>query len=77
MTPKEKAEHLYNIFCVFTWDEVEGFIPDNMRTIRNCINVCDEILLVLSDVDYNETDTTVYNTCLFYNKTITELKKML
>lgn len=76
MTPKEKAEHLYNLFAVFEWTN-NGYQIDNFHTIRNCIKICDEILLVLSDIDYNEQDTTIYNTCLFYNKTITELKKRL
>jgi hypothetical protein len=76
MTPKEKAEHLYNLFVVFEL-VAERYTIDNFSTIRNCIKICDEVLTALSYIDFEEKDTTVYNMCLFYNETITELKNML
>jgi hypothetical protein len=70
MTPKEKAIQLVNIYL----QVYDGKVKEAIQCALNSVN---EILLVLSDIDYNDNDTTIYNTCLFYNQTKTELKKML
>ena len=76
MTPKEKAENLLKIYSVFEWSE-NGYKLDKKLSIDTCISICKEVLLALNEIDYSEPDTTVYNMCLFYNKTVTELKKMI
>lgn len=75
MTPKEKAEHLYNYFAVFNGDN--GSELDHRATIHYCLNICDEILFVLNEIDNTDDTTEAYHMSVFYNETKTELKKML
>ena len=75
MTPKEKSEHLYNYFAVFNGDNAREL--DHRSTIHYCINICDEILLVLNEIDNTDDTTLAYNFSVFYNQTKTELKNKL
>lgn len=75
MTPKEKAEHLYNYFAIF--NDYNSTQLNHRRTIHFCINICDEILLILNDIDNTDDNTLAYNYSVFYNRTITELKSKL
>ena len=72
MTPKEKAEHLYNYFAVYEWND--GYDLDHIKTIHYCLDICDEILLVLNDIDNTDDTTEAYHMSVFYNETKTKLK---
>jgi hypothetical protein len=74
MTPKEKAKSLLNIYSVFKWSE-NGYKLDKKLSLDTCIAICQEVLLVLNEIDNTDDNTLAYNYSVFYNKTITELKK--
>jgi hypothetical protein len=76
MTPKEKAESLLNMYSVFDWTG-NGYKLDKKLSINTCIGICQEVLLVLNEIDNTDENTLAYNYSIFYNETITELKKML
>lgn len=75
MTPKEKAEALLNIYSVFDWTG-NGYKLDLKLSIDVCVGICQEVLLVLNEIDNTDDNTLAYNYSIFYNETITELKKL-
>jgi hypothetical protein len=74
MTPKEKAKELLNSYSVFEWSE-NGYKLDKKISLDICVSICQEVLLVLNEIDNTDENTLAYNYSVFYNKTITELKK--
>ncbi len=43
MSPKLKAETLYETFQQYRWDEKDGYMPDDIETKKTVSNVIDEI----------------------------------
>jgi hypothetical protein len=52
MTPKERALEIYKKFSIYDWHEVDGFVRNDFKTLKNCINVINEIIDSLCDKKY-------------------------
>lgn len=50
MTQRERALELYTKFQVYYWHEVDGYLPNNEKTLKTCVNVVDEIIMVVKDI---------------------------
>jgi hypothetical protein len=75
MTPKEKAEELFNKFTLYLGTDAEGieYYVNDLEAKRCAIIAVDEILWLLNEIDY---DTYSYNAIVFYNEVKQEIEKL-
>ena len=90
MTEKERALELYTKFQVYYWHEVDGYLPDDVATLKTCLNVVREIIESISDskckvrpqewyhqLEFTSDSGYVHETMVkYYQNVITELKKI-
>ena len=63
MTAKEKAENLYNKFQQYTWDDLYGYMPDDLETKKVAGKVIDELQDLLVNWGYHGEDLAFYVEC--------------
>lgn len=68
-TEKEKALEIYTKFQLYIWHEVDGLRPDDIRTLRHCVMIIDEIL-------NNIIDKVPYEDVMWWHRVKQELKKI-
>jgi hypothetical protein len=90
MTERERALELYTKFQVYYWHEIDGYLPDDEKTLKTCINVVNEIINSVTDngckvrpqewydtLEFTSDSAYVHDTIIkYYVKVITELKKI-
>jgi hypothetical protein len=60
MTPKEKAMYLYNKFQLYRWDEIDGFLPDDIETKKFLLKLVDEFNVLIKFRIVNKNYTSNY-----------------
>jgi hypothetical protein len=79
MTAKEEALRIYTKFNVHNWSEVDGYLPDDIATLKTCLNVVTEIKRFVYDID-TRNDIEAYqsrqSTLRHLTSVIEELKKI-
>ena len=79
MTPKERALEIYQKFSIYDWYEVDGYVRDDFKTLKNCINVVNECIYFVYNIDTSSSIETYISrqaTLRYLNDVKTELNKL-